>query len=98
MFALQTLAETSAAKPMHYILSSVWDGSAAYDPNVAKNGRDIACPSVKGATDVWVMEHPKKPGTTLVQYTKPNIKYFYVLVPDNAEWKGTVPMYSPDGT
>ncbi len=98
MFALQTLAGTSAANPMHYILSSVWNGSAAYDPNVAKNGRDIACPSVKGATDVWVMEHPKKPGTTLIQYTKPNIKYFYVLVPDNAEWKGTVPMYSPDGT
>ena len=83
---------------MHYILASQWDGAAAYDPNVAKNGRDIACPSTKSATDVWVMEHPKKPGTTLVSYTKPNIKYFYVLVPDNAEWKGTVPMYSPDGT
>ena len=97
-FAIESAKTTSAAAPMHYILASQWDGAAAYDPNVAKNGRDIACPSTKSATDVWVMEHPKKPGTTLVSYTKPNIKYFYVLVPDEEEWKGTVPMYSPDGT
>lgn len=97
-FALQTTTTTSAAAPMHYILGAQWDGTAAYDPNVAKNGRDILCPSMKSSTEVWVMENPKKPGTTLVQYTKPNIKYFYVLVPDEEEWKGTVPMYSPDGT
>jgi fibro-slime domain-containing protein len=88
----------SSSNPLDYILAAVWNGHSAYDPNIPKNSRDIACPSTKGTTDVWVMENPKQAGKTLVSYTEPNIKYMYVLVPDEAEWKATVPMWSGDGT
>ena len=89
---------SSSTNPLDYILAAAWNGHSAYDPNIPKNSRDIACPSTKGTTDVWVLENPKQAGKTLVSYTEPNIKYMYVLVPDEAEWKATVPMWSPDGT
>ena len=89
---------SSMSIPLDYILAAVWNGHSAYDPNIPKNSRDIACPSAKGASDVWVLENPKKPGQTLVSYTEPNIKYFYVLPPDDADWKSSVLMWSPDGT
>ena len=88
----------SASTPLDYVLAAVWNGHSALDPNIPKNSRDIACPSTKGTTDVWVLENPKQPGRTLVSYTEPNIKYMYVLVPDDAEGKATVPMWSGDGT
>ena len=88
----------SSANPLDYILAAQWNGHSAYDASLPRNNRDIACPSTKGTTDVWVLENPKQPGKTLVSYTEPNIKYMYVLVPDEAEWKATVPMWSGDGT
>ena len=45
-----------------------------------------------------MLENPKKANTTLVTNTEPDIKYFYVLVPDDESWKSTVPMWSGDGT
>ena len=87
---------TSEKNPLYYILESAWNGYSAYDPNLPKNNRDIKCPGA--GKDVYVMENPKKANTTLVSYTEPNIKYFYVLVPDEEDWKATVPMWSGDGT
>ena len=84
--------------PLNYVLAAQWNGRSAYDPGVPKNNRDIACPSAEGTTDVWVLENPKKPGQTLVTYTEPNIKYFYVLPPDEKEWNGASLMWSGDGT
>ena len=87
---------TSDKNPLNYVLKSTWNGKSAYDPNLPKNNRDIACPGA--GKDVWVLENPKQAGTTLVSYDEPNIKYFYILVPDDEEWKSTVPQWSPDGT
>ena len=91
------LANANTA-PLDYILAAEWNGHSAYDPNVPKNNRDIECPSTKGTTDVWVLGNPKKLGQTLVSYTEPNIKYFYIIPPDDAEWKSSVLMWSGDGT
>ena len=88
----------SSTSPLNYVLAAQWNGRSAYDPGVPKNNRDIACPSAEGTTDVWVLENPKKPGQTLVTYTEPNIKYFYVLPPDEKEWNGASLMWSGDGT
>lgn len=76
----------SKTTPVDYVLAAQWNGRSLYDPNVANNNRDIACPNSKGTTDVWVMENPKNPGQTLVSYTEPNFKFFYVLVPDERGW------------
>ena len=87
---------SAATNPLNYVLKSTWNGKSAYDPNLPKNQRDIACPGA--GKDVWVLENPKQANTTLVSYDEPNIKYFYILVPDDEEWKSTVPQWSPDGT
>lgn len=89
---------SSSTTPMNYVLSSAWNGQTRLDPNHPRNNADIVCPNVNGATDVWVMENPKKPGTTLVSYTEPDIKYLYVLPPDNKDWLSSTPMWSGDGT
>lgn len=87
---------SNANNPLYYVLKSKWNGYSPYDPNLPKNNRDISCPGA--GKDVWVLEDPKQAGKTLVSYTKPDIKYFYFLAPDDAEWKASVPMYSDDGT
>ena len=90
--------ESSKAAGMKYILSNVWNAipANAGDANYPKNNRDIRCPGA--GKDVWVLENPKKANQTLVMNTEPDIKYFYVLVPDDEAWKATVPMWSGDGT
>ena len=88
--------ESSKSAPMNFILSNVWNGISQNDQSYPKNNRNIKCPGA--GNDVYVLENPKKAGTTLVQNTKPDIKYFYVLVPDDEAWKSTVPMWSGDAT
>ena len=96
-FGVYTILQDSTIR---YITSTVWNGKPAGNPkdaNFPMNNRNLACPNARG--DIYVLGNPKDVSKTLVSYsTKPNIKYFYVLVPDEEEWKGTVPMYSPDGT
>ena len=87
---------SSSTNPLNYVLKSTWNGKSAYDPNLPKNQRDITCPGA--GKDVWVLENPKQASKTLVSYEEPNIKYFYILVPDDEDWKSTVPQWSPDGT
>ena len=88
--------ESSKSAPMNFILSNVWNGISQNDQSYPKNNRNIRCPGA--GKDVYVLENPKKAGTTLVTNTAPDIKYFYVLVPDDESWKSTVPMWSPDST
>ena len=87
---------SATANPLNYVLKSTWNGKSAYDPNLPKNQRDISCPGA--GKEVWVLENPKQANTTLVKYEVPDIKYFYILVPDDEDWKSTVPQWSPDGT
>ena len=88
--------ESAKTAPMNYILSNVWNGLSPNDQSYPKNNRNIRCPGA--GKDIYVLEHPKKPGTVLTAGTEPDIKYLYVLVPDDEAWKSTVPMWSGDGT
>lgn len=96
-FAIYTFLSDSTIR---YISTLVWNGKPANNPkdgNYPMNNRNIACPNDRG--DIYLLEDPKRANVTLVSYTtKPSIKYFYVLVPDEEEWKSTVPNWSPDGT
>ena len=87
--------ESAKTAPMNYILSNVWNGLSPNDQSYPKNNRNIRCPGA--GKDIYVLENPKKPGTVLTAGTEPDIKYLYVLVPDDEAWKSTVPMWSGDG-
>ncbi|MCQ2123393.1 MAG: fibro-slime domain-containing protein [Fibrobacter sp.] len=100
-FGLQTAPPLSDQQggSINYILANTWNGTNSNDPNFIVNNRNtlgIKCPGE--GKDVWVMENPKKPNTTLVSYTKPDLHYLYVLVPDEEEWKSTPPKVSLDGS
>ena len=96
-FTVYTMMSDSTIR---YITTAKWNGipkDNAKDSNYPMNNRDFACPNSKG--DVYILENPKQAGKTLISYgKKPNIKYFYILVPDDEEWKASVPMYSDNGT
>ena len=46
--------------------------------------------------EVWIQDHPdvKQSGKTYITYTKPNVKDFYVFLPNSEEWKSAEPHIS----
>jgi len=87
---------TSTEAPLRYVLKDKWNAIEPMDSNYPQNNRDIECPGA--GKDVWVLENPKEAGKTLVSYKKPDIKMFYVLLPESEDWWSSTPMWSPDGT
>ena len=53
----------------------------------------------KETKEIWIMEHPDitKEGQVYVTTSKPNIKDFYIFLPDNKTWKSSTPMIDEDG-
>lgn len=49
--------------------------------------------------EVWIQNHPdvKKSGQTYMTFKKPDVKDFYVLLPQNRLWMGATPMIAEDG-
>ncbi len=57
----------------------------------------FSCATFKEAGDggdVWIQEHPdpKKPGVLYITFKKPNVKDFYIFLPNNTVWKSATPM------
>ena len=46
--------------------------------------------------EVWIQDHPdvKQSGKTYITYEKPNVKDFYVFLPNTEEWKSAEPRIS----
>ena len=68
-------------------------------PNNARTA-GFSCKDVKtDGGDIWIQEHPdpKKEGQVYVTATKPNVKDFYVFVPNNMVWNSAIPMILEDG-
>lgn len=60
----------------------------------------FTCKDVKtDGGELWIQAHPdpKKEGQIYVTQAKPNVKDFYVFLPDNKTWKSATPMLSEDG-
>ena len=53
----------------------------------------------KETKEIWIMQHPDitKKGQVYVTTSKPNIKDFYIFLPDNKTWKSSTPMLNEDG-
>ena len=49
--------------------------------------------------EVWIMEHPdpRKAGQVYISYKKPDIKDFYVFVPQTMKWFSSQPLINEDG-
>ena len=58
------------------------------------------CSHVNASTsEIWIQEHPdpNKAGQVYVTKTEPNVKDFYVFLPDNQAWKSAIPVIREDG-
>ena len=53
----------------------------------------------KNTKEIWIMQHPDitKEGQVYVTTSKPNIKDFYIFLPDNKTWNSSTPMLNEDG-
>ena len=50
--------------------------------------------SWKDGGEVWIQAHPdtRKTGELYVSYSKPNVKDFFIFLPNNTTWKSATPM------
>ena len=53
----------------------------------------------KKGSEVWIMEHPdpKKAGQVYMTFSKPDIKDFYVFIPQYNPWISSTPIINEDG-
>ena len=60
----------------------------------------FSCSDVGISTELWIEEHPNpmKMNEVYVTTHEPREKRFYVLIPDDKDWKSSIPMYTTDGT
>ena len=67
-------------------------------PNNART-EGFSCKDVGTEGEIWIQEHPdvSKKGQVYVTTQKPNIKEFYVFMPDNWTWKASTPIIEEDG-
>ncbi|WP_407441043.1 fibro-slime domain-containing protein [Fibrobacter sp.] len=63
------------------------------------NLNNFSCDDFNRATgELWISEDPDHPTVPIVGKEAPGAKFLYVLIPNDADWKSSVPMYSTDGT
>lgn len=59
----------------------------------------FSCTDFGANGELWISENPDLafPNVPYFNSLAPDVKYFYVFLPDNAQWKSAVPMMSSDG-
>ena len=57
------------------------------------------CSDMSADSSIWIQEHPdpKKEGQVYYTKTKPDVKDFYVFLPDNQTWKSSTPKVLENG-
>ena len=70
--------------------------------NVKPNNARIegfTCKDIGAGGEIWIQEHPdpQKEGLVYVTKSKPNVKDFYVFLPNNKAWLSSTPMINEDG-
>ena len=79
----------SSTAPVHYISATTWDAVDQYTSNVAVNNRPFACPGA--GKIIYVAEDPLNLGKPYSGVVPPDAKYFYVKVPQTADWLWSSP-------
>ena len=57
----------------------------------------FSCKDFGAANELWIQPSFEDPTKPYVKGDPPDVKYFYVFLPDNKIWKSAVPMISEDG-
>ena len=95
----------------YFFINSTMDNTCYYSKCITSKGVNVnpMNPREEGFTckmfgnkkgsEIWLMENPdpKKSGEVYVSTKKPDIKDFYVFVPNNNRWKGAMPIINEDG-
>lgn len=74
------------------------NGVNTNSPNARPEG--FTCKDVKvDGGDIWIMENPdpNKSGQVYVSNEKPNVKTFYILLPQNKAWWSSMPLINENG-
>ena len=74
------------------------NGVNTNSPNAHPEG--FTCKDVKvDGGDIWIMENPdpNKSGQVYVSNEKPNVKTFYILLPQNKAWWSSMPLINENG-
>lgn len=59
----------------------------------------FTCKDFSDAGELWIQAHPDPSKANITYYSAdpPDVKYFYVFLPDNKIWKSSVPMINENG-
>ena len=61
-------------------------------------GTGFSCSDVgKNSKELWIQPYPGEPTKTYTKDEPPDVKYFYMFLPNNEKWKSAVPMLREDG-
>ncbi|MBR4783805.1 MAG: fibro-slime domain-containing protein [Fibrobacter sp.] len=76
----------TAGMNSYIVTDTVWMHQNPYDDNARANMTTLPCPTSDDG-QVYIAEDVLNPGKTYIGSTAPDAKFFYVLVPEEAEWQ-----------
>ena len=103
------LASTKTNDDVYFYINGVNKNDCNDGKCATKNGVNVrpnnartegfSCKDIGANGEIWIQEHPdvSKKGQVYVTTQKPNIKEFYVFMPDNWTWKASTPIIEEDG-
>ena len=103
------LASTKTNDDVYFYINGVNKNDCNDGKCVTRNGVNVrpnnariegfSCKDVGADGEIWIQEHPdvSKNGQVYVTTQKPNIKEFYVFMPNNRTWKASTPIIEEDG-
>jgi fibro-slime domain-containing protein len=103
------LGKTKTNDDIYFYINGVDKNDCTSGKCVTRNGVNVrpnnariegfSCKDVGADGEIWIQEHPdlQKEGQVYVTTQKPNIKEFFVFLPDNAMWLTSTPIIEEDG-
>ena len=103
------LGNTKTDDDSYFYISGVNKNDCSSGKCVTRNGVNVrpnnariegfSCKDVGTDGEIWIQEHPnlQKEGQVYVTTQKPNIKEFFVFLPDNAMWLASTPIIEENG-
>ena len=103
------LGSTNTSDDSYFYINAVDKNNCNDGMCVTRNGVNVrsnnartegfTCKDVGAGGEIWIQEHPdsQKEGQIYMTKSKPNVKDFYVFLPNNKYWSSSTPMINEDG-
>ena len=103
------LGKTKTNDDIYFYINGVDKNECSSGKCVTRNGVNVrpnnariegfSCKDVGTDGEIWIQEHPnlQKEGQVYVTTQKPNIKEFFVFLPNNAMWLASTPIIEENG-